>query len=242
MTTLQRVAQKYGMTCLLHEKPFRRHQRIRQAPELVSRHALGEPSGTRQYAPQQYAVPGVLCRRDPRPSIFTPICCARPWRTPATITASAPMKRLRQSFPFTSASSSRIFSNRSARAEQKPRREPGHLNVGVDTLPAFPKDAGDRNRTSPFAFTGNKFEFRAVGASQSVSGPLVALNTIMADSLDYIATELEEENQGRPGEAEQRGSGCVAADRQGSRFDHLQWRQLYRSLAQGSRQSAGCRI
>jgi glutamine synthetase len=52
-------------------------------------------------------------------------------------------------------------------------------------------DAGDRNRTSPFAFTGNRFEFRAVGSSQSIAGPLVALNTICAESLDYCATELE---------------------------------------------------
>ena len=80
----------------------------------------------------------------------------------------------------------------------KTSKEPGHLNVGVDTLPAFPKDAGDRNRTSPFAFTGNKFEFRAVGSSQSVAGPLVALNTIMADSLDYIATQLEKKTKGDP--------------------------------------------
>ena len=67
----------------------------------------------------------------------------------------------------------------------------GTLSVGVDTLPPLPKHAGDRNRTSPFAFTGNKFEFRAVGASQSIAGPLVALNTIMAESLDWVATELE---------------------------------------------------
>jgi glutamine synthetase len=67
----------------------------------------------------------------------------------------------------------------------------GTLTVGVDTLPPLPKHAGDRNRTSPFAFTGNKFEFRAVGASQSIAGPLVALNTIMAESLDAVATELE---------------------------------------------------
>ena len=52
-------------------------------------------------------------------------------------------------------------------------------------------DPGDRNRTSPFAFTGNRFEFRAPGSSQSISGPMVAINTIMAEALDYIATELE---------------------------------------------------
>jgi glutamine synthetase len=67
----------------------------------------------------------------------------------------------------------------------------GIMNLGVDTLPLFPKDAGDRNRTSPFAFTGNRFEFRAVGSGQSVSGPLVALNTVLADSLEWMANKLE---------------------------------------------------
>ena len=65
------------------------------------------------------------------------------------------------------------------------------MNVGVDTLPVIPKDNTDRNRTSPFAFTGNKFEFRTVGSSQSISGPNVALNTIAAEALDEIATRLE---------------------------------------------------
>ena len=67
----------------------------------------------------------------------------------------------------------------------------GIMNLGVDSLPAFTKDPGDRNRTSPFAFTGNRFEFRAVGSSQSVSGPLVAMNTMLADSLNWIADKLE---------------------------------------------------
>src|SRR5262249_23671043 len=58
-------------------------------------------------------------------------------------------------------------------------------------LPKLPRDPGDRNRTSPFAFTGNKFEFRAVGSSQSISGPNTVLNTIVAESLDFIATNLE---------------------------------------------------
>ncbi len=66
----------------------------------------------------------------------------------------------------------------------------------MDTLPVLPRHAGDRNRTSPFAFTGNRFEFRAVGASQSVAWPLVVMNCILADSLDFIATELEKETAG----------------------------------------------
>jgi glutamine synthetase len=65
------------------------------------------------------------------------------------------------------------------------------MDIGVSVLPKLPKDAGDRNRTSPFAFTGNKFEFRAVGSSQSIAGPNTVLNTIVAESLDFVATKLE---------------------------------------------------
>src|SRR5690606_25503358 len=65
------------------------------------------------------------------------------------------------------------------------------MELGTTVLPKLPRDAGDRNRTSPFAFTGNKFEFRAVSSGQSVAGPNTVLNTIVAESLDYIATKLE---------------------------------------------------
>ncbi len=67
----------------------------------------------------------------------------------------------------------------------------GLMDLGLSQIVPFSRDAGDRNRTSPFAFTGNRFEFRAVGSAQSVSGPLVAMNTILADSLDWIADQLE---------------------------------------------------
>lgn len=69
----------------------------------------------------------------------------------------------------------------------------GEMDLGLSQILKFERDPGDRNRTSPFAFTGNRFEFRAVGSSQSVSGPLVAMNTILADSLDWIAETLEAE-------------------------------------------------
>ena len=65
------------------------------------------------------------------------------------------------------------------------------LSIGVDALPAIPQDTTDRNRTSPLAFTGNKFEFRMLGSSQSISGPNTALNTIMAEELSQFADELE---------------------------------------------------
>ena len=74
----------------------------------------------------------------------------------------------------------------------------GVLDLGLSQILHFERDPGDRNRTSPFAFTGNRFEFRAVGASQSVSGPLVAMNTLLADSLNWIADQLEAElNKGK---------------------------------------------
>ncbi|MBQ7251623.1 MAG: glutamine synthetase III [Kiritimatiellae bacterium] len=72
-----------------------------------------------------------------------------------------------------------------------PSRKAGTMRIGVDTLPPLPRDATDRNRTSPFAFTGNKFEFRAPGSSQNCAGPNVVLNTIVAESFDYLAGELE---------------------------------------------------
>ena len=65
------------------------------------------------------------------------------------------------------------------------------LQIGVDAMPPIPQDNTDRNRTSPMAFTGNKFEFRMLGSSQSISGPNIALNTIMAEELQQFADQLE---------------------------------------------------
>jgi glutamine synthetase len=65
------------------------------------------------------------------------------------------------------------------------------IRLGVSALPPLPRDTTDRNRTSPFAFTGNKFEFRAVGSGQSIALPNIVLNTIVAESLDYLATQIE---------------------------------------------------
>lgn len=74
----------------------------------------------------------------------------------------------------------------------KKSKQGGLLGLGTPVLPALPKHAGDRNRTSPFAFTGNKFEFRAVGSNQSISFPIVVLNTIVADAIDELCTKLED--------------------------------------------------
>ncbi|MBP1623192.1 MAG: glutamine synthetase catalytic region, partial [Acidobacteria bacterium] len=195
MLTLQRVAQKYGMTCLLHEKPF--------AGINGSGKHLNWSLGTRS---ANLLEPG----NTPHSNMQFLVFCAAAIRAVhlhsdllrATVAHAGNDHRLgaNEAPPaiisiYLGEQLTDIF-EQIGKGGASTSKQPGYLNVGVDTLPAFPKDAGDRNRTSPFAFTGNKFEFRAVGASQSVSGPLVALNTIMADSLDYIATELEKKTGG----------------------------------------------
>jgi glutamine synthetase len=77
------------------------------------------------------------------------------------------------------------------RGEAKKTLKGGSLDLGAMTLPQIPRHSSDRNRTSPFAFTGNKFEFRAVGSAQSVAWPNTVLNTIVAESLDEVATRIE---------------------------------------------------
>jgi glutamine synthetase len=89
------------------------------------------------------------------------------------------------------------------RGETKSTKKGGTLDLGAHTLPQIPRHSGDRNRTSPFAFTGNKFEFRAVGSSAAVSWPNTVLNTIIAESLDYIATQLEKKVGKKPTPAKQ---------------------------------------
>ncbi|HXE57945.1 MAG TPA: glutamine synthetase III [Gemmatimonadales bacterium] len=82
----------------------------------------------------------------------------------------------------------------------------GTLDLGAKTLPQLPRHSSDRNRTSPFAFTGNKFEFRAVGSSASIAWPNTVLNTIVAESLDHVATELERALGPKPGPAKLQGA------------------------------------
>ena len=84
-----------------------------------------------------------------------------------------------------------IFQQIEKAGSAKTTKSGGIMDIGVAVLPKLPRDAGDRNRTSPFAFTGNKFEFRAVSSNQSIALPNVVLNLAVTESLDYVATELE---------------------------------------------------
>lgn len=190
MTVLQRVAQKYGMSCLLHEKPFAgingsgKHLNWSLGTQTAN---LLEPGDTPHENMQFLAFCAGVIRAVDRHASLLRASIAHAGNDHRLGANEAPPAILSI---FLGDQLTEVF-EKIAKGSSGKAKKPGFLTVGVDTLPPLPRDAGDRNRTSPFAFTGNKFEFRAVGSSQSVAGPLVILNTIMADSLDYIAGELE---------------------------------------------------
>lgn len=198
MLTLRRVAEKYGMTCLTHEKPFAgvngSGKHVNWSMGSKSQGNLLDPGDT------------------PHENAQFLLFCA------AVIRAVHKFQGLLRAVVASASNDHRLGANEAPPAiisiflgdqltdvfEQIKQGgasssiPKGTLTVGVDTLPPLPKDAGDRNRTSPFAFTGNRFEFRAVGSSMSIAGPLVAMNTIVAESLDYCATRLEKATGGDP--------------------------------------------
>src|SRR5690606_9821556 len=196
MLTLKKVAQKYGMECLLHEKPFAgingSGKHLNWSLGNATQGNLLEPGDTPHDNMQFLVFAGAVIRAVDK---FAPLLRA--------VVASANNDHrlgANEAPPaiisiFLGDMLTDVF-EQIKNGGVKTSKAKGTLTVGVDTLPPLPKDAGDRNRTSPFAFTGNKFEFRAVGSSQSIAGPLVALNTIMAESLDYIATEIEKATGG----------------------------------------------
>ena len=198
MTVLRNVAKRYGMECLLHEKPFagingsgkHLNYSIGNA-ELGSLFDPGEtPHDNAQFltfcaaairAMHKY---GALLRA-------TAASASNDHRLGANEAPPAIMS------VYLGEQLTDVFEQIKAGSVRGSKKK-DVLTVGVDTLPPLPMDPGDRNRTSPFAFTGNRFEFRAVGSSQSIAGPQVALNTMMAESLDYISTELEKTTKGDP--------------------------------------------
>ncbi len=191
MEMLRRIADKYGLACLLHEKPFAgingsgKHNNWSMSTDTGEN--LLNPGDT----PHDNAQFLVFCV--------------------AVIRAVARYPELLRVSVSGAANDHRLGANEAPPAiisiflgdqlqdvmdqlEQgspKSTKQGGFMEIGVSVLPKLPRDPGDRNRTSPFAFTGNKFEFRAVGASQSIAGPNTVLNTIVAESLDYVATYLE---------------------------------------------------
>src|SRR5438105_1689210 len=196
MEMLRRVAPKFGLACLLHEKPFAgvngsgKHLNWSMSDELGNN--LLNPGDT------------------PHDNVQFLVFCA------AVIRAVNKFQGLLRFAIASAGNDHRLGANEAPpaiisiflgdmltdifqqieKAGAKSTKHGGELDTGVLVLPKLPRDAGDRNRTSPFAFTGNKFEFRAVSSNQSIAYPNIALNVAVTESLDYMATELEKAVKG----------------------------------------------
>lgn len=193
MITLKRVAEKYGMACLLHEKPFAgingSGKHLNWSLASATQGNLLDPGDTPHDNAQFLVFCAAVIRAVHKHAKLLRAVVAHAGNDHRLGANEAPPAIISI---FLGEQLTDIF-EQIKKGNLASSRQKDVLTVGVDVLPPLPKDTGDRNRTSPFAFTGNRFEFRAVGSSQSIAGPLVALNTIVADSLDYIATRLEAE-------------------------------------------------
>ncbi len=191
MTTFKSVAKKHGMECLFHEKPF---DGVNGSGKHVNFSLGNSELGS-------LLVPG----DNPHDNAQFLVFCAAVIRSVhkyggllrASVASASNDHRLgaNEAPPaiisiFLGDQLADVF-DQIAKGGATSSKDKGTLTIGVDTLPDLNKDPGDRNRTSPFAFTGNRFEFRAPGSLQTVAGPMVMINTIMAEALDHCATSLE---------------------------------------------------
>jgi glutamine synthetase len=193
MTILKSTAKKHGFVCLLHEKPFAgingSGKHVNWSVGNATQGNLLDPGDNPHTNMQFLLFCGAVIRGVHK---YGPLLRA------VVATASNDHRLGANEAPpaiisvYLGTQLEQVFEQIS-QGQPTSSSNAGVMELGVETLPVFPKDAGDRNRTSPFAFTGNRFEFRAVGSNQSVSGPLVALNTILTDSLTWVADELESE-------------------------------------------------
>ena len=192
MMILKRVAEKHGLACLLHEKPFAgingsgKHLNFSLGNRNVGN--LLEPGDT----PHSNVRFLVFCA-----AVIRAVDKFGPLLRASVATASNDHRLGANEAPpaimsiFLGDQLTDVFEQIKSSGSATSSKEKGILNLGVDTLPALPKHSGDRNRTSPIAFTGNKFEFRAVGSTHTIAWPLTIWNLIMAESLDFVASKLE---------------------------------------------------
>ncbi|MDX1495712.1 MAG: hypothetical protein R3253_16705, partial [Longimicrobiales bacterium] len=193
MSTLRSVARKYGLVCLLHEKPFQgvngsgKHLNWSIGTEDQN---LLEPGDTPHDNMQflffcSAVLKGVAAHQD-----LMRAAVAHAGNDHRLGANEAPPAIISA---FVGDQLQDVFEQIEKAGEATSSKPSGLLGLGVKVLPDLPKHAGDRNRTSPFAFTGNKWEFRALGSSQSVSFPAMVLNTIVAEAIDDLCTKLEAE-------------------------------------------------
>ncbi|MBW2636901.1 MAG: glutamine synthetase III [Deltaproteobacteria bacterium] len=191
METMQKVALRHDLVCLLHEKPYagingsgKHNNWSLSTSDGVN---LLKPGHTASDNVQFLIFLAALIKAVDTHADILRATCASAGNDHRLGANEAPPAIISI---FMGSELTEILEN-IAKGKKNGSKDTQFINVGVDTLPQFPKDNTDRNRTSPFAFTGDKFEFRTVGSAQSIAGVNVALNTIAAEALDEIATRLE---------------------------------------------------
>lgn len=196
MTVLQNTAKAHGFICLMHEKPFAgingSGKHVNWSVGNSTQGNLLDPGNTPEENLNFLLFCGAVIRGV---HVYGPLLRA-------VIASASNDHRLgaNEAPPailsvYLGDQLEKVFEDIKA-GKLEPTDDGGVMDLGLSQIIKFKRDSGDRNRTSPFAFTGNRFEFRAVGSSQSVSGPLVAMNTMLADSLNWIAEKLEAELSG----------------------------------------------
>jgi glutamine synthetase len=196
MQVMQNVARRYGLVCLIHEKPFAgvngsgKHNNWSMGTDTGQN--LLDPGDTPGKNLQfLFFCTAVIAAVDKHQELLR-ASVANAGQDHRLGAAEAPPAILSI---FLGAELQRAFAAIES-GEDAASNERGFLGLGTPVLPPLPLHGGDRNRTSPFAFTGNKFEFRAVGGSASVAFPNTVLNTIVAESIDRMAADLEETLKG----------------------------------------------
>lgn len=192
MWSLQKIARQYGFVCLLHEKPFAgingsgKHLNWSFG---IEGHNLLEPGETPHDNQMFLFFCTAVLRAVERHQDLLRASIATSGNDHRLGANEAPPSIISV---FLGDQLQDIFEQLEKSGSATASIDEGLLGLGVDALPKLPKHSGDRNRTSPFAFTGNKFEFRALGSSMSVSFPATVLNTIVAESIDELTAQLEE--------------------------------------------------
>ena len=191
MEMMKKVAEKHGLVCLLHEKPFAgvngsgKHDNWSLATDTGKN--LFKPGSTPSQNAQFLLFLAAFIKGVDEYQDFLRATVAFPGNDHRLGAQEAPPAIISI---FLGDDLDGVVKSIIAGTEYKDAGK-RTLEIGVDVLPAIPQDNTDRNRTSPMAFTGNKFEFRALGSSQSISGPNIALNTIMSEELEQFADILE---------------------------------------------------
>ena len=196
MTTLQNTAKDHGFICLMHEKPFAgingSGKHVNWSVGNSTQGNLLDPGHTPEENLNFLLFCGAVIRGVHKYGPLLRAVIASASNDHRLGANEAPPAILSV---YLGAQLEKVFEDIQA-GKLAPTDDGGEMDIGLSQIMNFKRDSGDRNRTSPFAFTGNRFEFRAVGSSQSVSGPLIAMNTMLADSLEWIAVKLEEALKG----------------------------------------------